>query len=116
MSFMAKAPEESSPSSNDSQLERTRRPSCLNWSIVKALDMPSDFVLKSIEFTIQDEEETEKPIHSTVIEVHESKPELPEEGWSFEEALLDENHCYAIAAQSVAEKTIFDEDSTGRNS
>ncbi|KAF9995488.1 hypothetical protein BGZ80_011800 [Entomortierella chlamydospora] len=108
MSFMAEAPEESSPSSNESQLERTRRPWCLNGSIVKALDAPSDFVLKSIEFTIQDEEETEKPIHSTVIEVRESKPGLPEEGWSFEEALLDENHRYAIAAQSVAEKTIFD--------
>ncbi|KAF9159038.1 hypothetical protein BGX20_003135, partial [Mortierella sp. AD010] len=108
MSFMAEAPEESSSPSNDRQLKRFYRLWCLKESIIKALDAPSDFDLKSIEFTIQDEEETEKPIHSTVIEVHESKPELPEEGWSFEEALLDENHCYAIAAQSVAEKTIFD--------
>ena len=40
-----------------------------------------------------------QPILSTMIEVHEPKPELlPEEGWSFEEALLDSDHCYAIAA------------------
>ncbi|KAF9148875.1 hypothetical protein BGX21_004845, partial [Mortierella sp. AD011] len=48
------------------------------------------------------------PIHSTVIEVHEPKSELPEEGWSFEEALLDKGHCYAIAAQSDEEKSILD--------
>ncbi|KAF9355597.1 hypothetical protein BGX26_006374 [Mortierella sp. AD094] len=105
---MAEASKESSPSCNESQLKRFYRLWCLKESIAKALDVRSDFDLKSFEFTIQDEEETEKPIHSTVIEVHESKPELPEEGWSFEEALLDEDHCYAIAAQSDMEKTILD--------
>ncbi|KAF9943493.1 hypothetical protein BGZ65_000950, partial [Modicella reniformis] len=44
-----------------------------------------------------------------MIEVHESTPELlPQEGWSFEEALLDSDHCYAIAAQSMVEETILD--------
>ncbi|KAF9111649.1 hypothetical protein BGX27_004629 [Mortierella sp. AM989] len=107
MTFMADASEASSPSCTESQLRRFYRLWCLKESIIKALDAPSNFDLKSFEFTIQDEEETEKPIHSTVIEVHEPKPDLPEEGWSFEEALLDEDHCYAIAAQSE-EKTILD--------
>ncbi|KAF9323252.1 hypothetical protein BG006_001628, partial [Podila minutissima] len=44
------------------------------------------------------------PILSTSIEVHEPTPELlPEKGWSFEEALLDSDHCYAIAAQTETE-------------
>ncbi|KAF9576498.1 hypothetical protein EC968_007976 [Mortierella alpina] len=86
------------------QLRRFYRLWCLKESIVKALDAAEDFNLKSIELTIQDEQETEKPILSTVVEVHEPKPEiLPEEGWSFEEALLDEDHCYAIAAQTEPE-------------
>lgn len=32
--------------------------------------------------------------------VHETTPEFSEEGWTFEEALLDQDHCYAIAMQS----------------
>ncbi|KAF9323399.1 hypothetical protein BGZ91_003599 [Linnemannia elongata] len=108
ITFMVKAssPESSSPdcASVDAQLKRFYRLWCLKESIVKALDINSDFDLKSIEFTIQDEEETEKPILSTVIGVHEPKPEvLSEEGWSFEEALLDSDHCYAIAAQTETE-------------
>ncbi|KAF9080131.1 hypothetical protein BGX23_002609, partial [Mortierella sp. AD031] len=110
ITFMVKAsPESSSPdcASVDAQLKRFYRLWCLKESIVKALDISSDFDLKSIEFTIQDEEETEKPILSTVIGVHEPKPELlSEEGWSFEEALLDSDHCYAIAAQTQAETAV----------
>ncbi|KAF8941008.1 hypothetical protein BGZ47_007518 [Haplosporangium gracile] len=108
ITFMVKAssPESSPPdcASVDAQLKRFYRLWCLKESIVKALDINSDFDLKSIEFTIQDEEETEKPILSTVIGVHEPKPELlSEDGWSFEEALLDSDHCYAIAAQTETE-------------
>jgi len=85
----------------ETQLRRFYRLWCLKESIVKALDVGIDFNLKSIEMTIQDTEETQTPILSTVMEVHDPKPELlPEEGWSFEEALLDSDHCYAIAAQS----------------
>ncbi|KAG0078283.1 hypothetical protein BGZ90_005555, partial [Linnemannia elongata] len=43
------------------------------------------------------------PTLSTRLQVHEPSPEFPEEGWSFEEALLDADHCYAIAAQSEME-------------
>ncbi|KAG0045194.1 hypothetical protein BGZ83_009568 [Gryganskiella cystojenkinii] len=107
MNFMAEAGEGSdsgdsaSEPMGDCQLRRFYRLWCLKESIVKALDVGIDFNLKSIEFTIQDPEETQTPILSTVIEVHEPKPELlPEEGWSFEEALLDSDHCYAIAAQT----------------
>lgn len=58
----ASSPESSSPdcASVDAQLKRFYRLWCLKESIVKALDINSDFDLKSIEFTIQDEEETEK--------------------------------------------------------
>lgn len=60
----ASSPESSSPdcASVDAQLKRFYRLWCLKESIVKALDIDSDFDLKSIEFTIQDEEETEKVI------------------------------------------------------
>ncbi|KAF9922706.1 hypothetical protein FBU30_007163 [Linnemannia zychae] len=108
--FMVMAPQSSSESecaSVDAQLKRFYRLWCLKESIVKALDITSGFDLKSIEFTIQDEEETEKPILSTVIGVHEPKPEvLSEEGWSFEEALLDADHCYAIAAQTTTHSSV----------
>ncbi|KAK3830011.1 MAG: hypothetical protein J3R72DRAFT_456242 [Linnemannia gamsii] len=98
---LASSEPEDCAASVDAQLKRFYRLWCLKESIVKALDIHSDFDLKSIEFTIQDEEETQKPILSTVIGVHEPKPEeLSEEGWSFEEALLDADHCYAIAAQT----------------
>ncbi|KAF9123807.1 hypothetical protein BGW39_008681 [Mortierella sp. 14UC] len=101
--------------SDDAQLKRFYRLWCLKESIVKALDINSDFDLKSIEFTIQDEEETEKPILSTVIGVHEPKPEeLSEKGWSFEEALLDSDHCYAIAAQT--ENTTSEDGSSSASS
>ncbi|KAF9433429.1 hypothetical protein BGZ76_009477 [Entomortierella beljakovae] len=108
MTFMAEASKESSSASIEGQLKRFYRLWCLKESIVKALDTRDDLDPRSFEFTIQDEEETEKPIHSTIVEVHKPKPELPEEGWSFEEALLDEDHCYAIAAQSDMDKTILD--------
>ncbi|KAF9385924.1 hypothetical protein CPC16_007789 [Podila verticillata] len=89
---------------SENQLRRFYRLWCLKESITKALGVGLDFDLRSIEFTIQDEEETVKPILSTVIEVHEPTSELlPEEGWSFEEALLDSDHCYAIAAQTEAD-------------
>ncbi|KAF8918018.1 hypothetical protein BGZ58_004952 [Dissophora ornata] len=74
---------------------------CLKESVVKALGVGIDFNLKSFEFTIQDAEETITPIHSTEIEVLEHSLKLPSEGWYFEEALLDDNHCYAIAAQTT---------------
>ncbi|KAG0365074.1 hypothetical protein BGZ54_006879 [Gamsiella multidivaricata] len=110
MLFMIEAATASSEPCVESQIKRFSRLWCLKESIIKALDVRPDFDLKTIEVTIQDEEETEKPIRSTVIAVHEPKPEvLPEEGWSFEEALLDSGHCYAIAAQSDLDKsTILD--------
>ncbi|KAI1319780.1 hypothetical protein EDD11_003165 [Mortierella claussenii] len=109
ITFMVDAATETSQPCAESQLKRFYRLWCLKESIIKALDVQPDFDLKTIEFTIQDEEETEKPILSTMIEVHEPKPELlPQEGWSFEEALLDADHCYAIAAQSAMEKSILD--------
>ncbi|KAF8925660.1 hypothetical protein EDD21DRAFT_8424 [Dissophora ornata] len=108
MTFMEAATESSGPCT-ENQLRRFYRLWCLKESIINALDVRSNFDLKTIEFTIQDEEETEMPILSTVIAVHDPKPELlPEEGWSFEEALLDSDHCYAIAAQSVMETSILD--------
>ena len=61
ITFMVKA--SSSPedcASVDAQLKRFYRLWCLKESIVNALDISSGFDLKSIEFTIQDEEETEK--------------------------------------------------------
>ncbi|KAG0026501.1 hypothetical protein BGZ82_009446 [Podila clonocystis] len=88
---------------SENQLRRFYRLWCLKESIVKALGVGYEFDLRSIEFIIQDKEETVKPILSTSIEVHEPTLELPEEGWSFEEALLDSDHCYAIAAQTETE-------------
>ncbi|KAG0324403.1 hypothetical protein BG004_003476 [Podila humilis] len=91
----------STSTASENQLRRFYRLWCLKESMAKALGLGLDFDLRSIEFTIQDEEETIKPIISTSIEVHEPSPDLlPEEGWSFEEALLDSDHCYAIAAQT----------------
>ncbi|KAF9904713.1 hypothetical protein BX616_001219 [Lobosporangium transversale] len=109
ITFMAEASAEGTQPCTETQLKRFYRLWCLKESTIKALDVRPDFDLKTIEFVIHDEEETEKPILSTVIEVHEPKPEqLPEEGWAFEEALLDADHCYAIAAQSLMEKAILD--------
>ena len=106
---MAEAGEDDAEPMAETQLKRFYRLWCLKESIVKALDVGVDFNLKTIEMTIQDTEETEKPILSTVMEVHGSKPELLlcEEGWSFEEALLDSDHCYAIAAQSSPSPSSF---------
>ncbi|KAF9921858.1 hypothetical protein FBU30_008078 [Linnemannia zychae] len=104
IAFMKDAPADpSEPSGTRSQLKRFYRMWCLKESIAKALGVGIDFNLKSFEFDIQDEEETTKPILSTRIQVHDPPPELPEEGWSFEEALLDDEHCYAVAAQSEME-------------
>ncbi|KAG0304976.1 hypothetical protein BGZ98_004765 [Dissophora globulifera] len=57
MKFMTDA---SSPSRSETQLKRFYRLWCLKESMIKALDVSSDFDLKTIEFTIQDNEETEK--------------------------------------------------------
>ncbi|KAF9149275.1 hypothetical protein BG015_008939 [Linnemannia schmuckeri] len=104
VAFMRNAPADpSSPSGTAPQLKRFYRMWCLKESIVKALGVGIDFNLKSFEFDVQDEEETSKPTLSTRIQVHEPSIEFPEEGWSFEEALLDADHCYAIAAQSEME-------------
>ncbi|KAF9428235.1 hypothetical protein BGZ94_002992 [Podila epigama] len=84
----------------NSQLRRFYRMWCLKESIVKALGVGIDFDLKSFEFSIQEEEESLKPIWSTTIHVHKPTPGFPEDGWAFEEALLDQDHCYAIAVQS----------------
>ncbi|KAG0034719.1 hypothetical protein BGZ81_003417 [Podila clonocystis] len=90
----------SSMTSTNSQLRRFYRLWCLKESIVKALGVGIDFNLKSFEFSVQEEDETLKPILSTTVHVHETTPEFSEESWSFEEALLDQDHCYAIAMQS----------------
>ncbi|KAF9313390.1 hypothetical protein BG003_005254 [Podila horticola] len=90
----------SSTTSINSQLRRFYRIWCLKESIVKALGVGIDFNLKSFEFSVQEEDETVKPILSTTVQVHETTPEFSEEGWSFEEGLLDQDHCYAIAMQS----------------
>ncbi|KAG0203996.1 hypothetical protein BGX28_003924 [Mortierella sp. GBA30] len=112
MMFMTEAANDADASSmplcinaeSNQQRRRLYRLWCLKGSVVNALDVASDFDLKSIELTIQDQEETEKPILSTVVEVHNSKPQvLPDESWSVEEALLDSDHCYAIAAQAEPE-------------
>ncbi|KAK3841398.1 MAG: 4'-phosphopantetheinyl transferase superfamily [Linnemannia gamsii] len=104
VAFMKNAPADpSSPTGTGPQLKRFYRMWCLKESIVKALGVGIDFNLKSFEFDVQDDEETTKPTLSTRIQVHEPSPEFPEEGWSFEEALLDADHCYAIAAQSEME-------------
>ncbi|KAF8953268.1 hypothetical protein BGZ52_000331 [Haplosporangium bisporale] len=89
----------SSITSTNSQLRRFYRMWCLKESVVKALGVGIDFNLKSFEFSIQ-EDETIKPIMSTTVQVHEITPEFSKEGWTFEEALLDQDHCYAIAMQS----------------
>ncbi|KAG0286741.1 hypothetical protein BGZ96_009208 [Linnemannia gamsii] len=104
VAFMTDAPADPlSPSGTAAQLKRFYRMWCLKESIVKALGVGIHFNLKSFEFDVQDEEETTKPTLSTRIQVYEPSPEFPEEGWSFEEALLDAEHCYAIAAQSEME-------------
>ncbi|KAF9988748.1 hypothetical protein BGZ65_001262, partial [Modicella reniformis] len=56
LTFMTEASTESS----ESQTRRFYRLWCLKESTIKALDAQPDFDLKTIEFTIQDEEETEK--------------------------------------------------------
>ncbi|KAF9091282.1 hypothetical protein BGX29_007813 [Mortierella sp. GBA35] len=104
VAFMRDAPADpTSPSGTAPQLKRFYRMWCLKESIVKALGVGIDFNLKSFEFDVQDEEETTKPTLSTRIQVYEPSPEFPEEGWLFEEALLDPDHCYAIAAQTEME-------------
>lgn len=58
---MQEAPvEDSSQSLMEYRLKRFYRLWCLKESMIKALDVQSGFDLKTIEFTIQDEEETEK--------------------------------------------------------
>ncbi|KAG0357468.1 hypothetical protein BG005_003496 [Podila minutissima] len=96
LAFMSDA----SVTSTNSQLRRFYRIWCLKESVVKALGVGIDFNLKSFEFSVQEEDETLKPILSTTVQVREATPEFSEEGWSFEEALLDKDHCYAIAIQS----------------
>ncbi|KAG0216486.1 hypothetical protein B0O80DRAFT_96920 [Mortierella sp. GBAus27b] len=113
MTFMGEASSSSAAGSPESVMENRQRRFfrlwCLKESILKALNVKEKVDPKSFEITIRDVEETEKPILSTVIEVHEPKPELiPPEGWSFEEALLDSWHCYAIAAQSMVQNSILD--------
>ncbi|KAF9583497.1 hypothetical protein BGW38_009342, partial [Lunasporangiospora selenospora] len=43
------------------------------------------------------------PVLTTRMHANDSTLEVQEDGWTFEEALLDENHCYAIAAQTEME-------------
>ncbi|KAF9103587.1 hypothetical protein BGX27_010507, partial [Mortierella sp. AM989] len=101
LSYMKSAPiDPTAPSDTRNQLRRFYRMWCLKESIVKALGVGIDFDLKSFEFLIQDEVNTQQPILSTKMQVHEPTSNFPEEGWWFEEALLDEDHCYAIAAQA----------------
>ncbi|KAF9978567.1 hypothetical protein BGZ73_001740 [Actinomortierella ambigua] len=87
-------------SSHAQQLRRFYRLWCLKESVVKAIGVGIDYNLKALEFTVNDPEESLKPKMSTSMQVLVPQPELTEEGWSFEEALLDDNHCYAIAIQN----------------
>ncbi|KAF9272824.1 hypothetical protein BGZ68_002055 [Mortierella alpina] len=104
MAFMKRAAADpAAPLATANQLRRFYRMWCLKESVVKALGVGLDFNLKSFEFSITDTEQTTQPTLTTVMQVHEPSPEFPEEGWSFEEALLDPDHCYAIAAQTEME-------------
>ncbi|KAI1320015.1 hypothetical protein EDD11_002346 [Mortierella claussenii] len=114
MSFMKSAPADpAAPGSTNNQLRRFYRMWCLKESIVKALGVGIDFNLKSFEFAIQEEEHTEKSILSTTMRVYQPTPDFPEEGWSFEEGLLDQDHCYAIAAHTEMEDAKPMMDGTG---
>ncbi|KAG0198218.1 hypothetical protein BGX28_008331 [Mortierella sp. GBA30] len=110
MTFMRKVPlDPSSSSVTNTQLRRFYRMWCLKESIVKALGIGIDFNLASFEFTTHDTELTLKPTLTTTMEVHEPSSEFPAQGWSFEEALLDQDHCYAIAAhKDVAKDSVMD--------
>ncbi|KAG0227359.1 4'-phosphopantetheinyl transferase superfamily [Mortierella sp. GBAus27b] len=98
MAYMKSAPHDpDAPASSKNQLKRFYRMWCLKESVVKALGTGIDYNLQSFEFIAQ-EEETAKPVTSTTMRVYEQTDDLTEEGWAFEEALLDDDHCYAIAA------------------
>ncbi|KAF9901633.1 hypothetical protein BX616_002197 [Lobosporangium transversale] len=101
LSFVKNAPSDLLDSQNASnQRRRFCRVWCLKESVGKALGVGIDYNLRSVEFSIHEEEETQKPIHSTTMQVHSPTPDFPGDGWSFEEALLDDEHCYAVAAHS----------------
>ncbi|KAG0303102.1 hypothetical protein BGZ98_006995 [Dissophora globulifera] len=109
MAFMKDTFENSdTPSSTNDKLRRFYRMWCLKESVVKALGFGIEFNLKSFEFTIHDEDETTTPIHSTTMQVLEPSPDFPGDGWWFEEALLDSNHCYAIATLTEGGETVLD--------
>ncbi|KAF9352185.1 hypothetical protein BGX34_000131 [Mortierella sp. NVP85] len=106
LDYMKAAPHDpDAPNSTNNQLKRFYRMWCLKESVVKALGVGIDFNLQSFEFIAQ-EEETAKPITSTKMRVYEPSDNFKEEGWVFEEALLDDNHCYAIAAHLGTEEEV----------
>ncbi|KAG0243597.1 hypothetical protein BGW41_001808 [Actinomortierella wolfii] len=82
---------------HEHQLRRFYRLWCLKESVVKAIGVGIDYNLKAIEFTVKDPEESLKPKMSTTMQIVQPLDDLTEEGWTLEEALLDEKHCYAIA-------------------
>ncbi|KAF9188953.1 hypothetical protein BGZ51_000201 [Haplosporangium sp. Z 767] len=100
IAFMKDAPlDPEAPTSTNNNLRRFYRMWCLKEATVKSLGIGIDCNLKSFEFVIQDTEETTEPILTTTLRVLEPSSIQLEDNWCFEEALLDNNHCYAIAAR-----------------
>ncbi|KAI7826092.1 4'-phosphopantetheinyl transferase superfamily [Gamsiella multidivaricata] len=114
LAFMNSAPlDQDASSRSDDQFRRFYRLWCLKESVVKTLGVGIDFNLQSFEFVIQNEEEVLEPTLSTRMDVYVPSDLLPREGWFFEEALLDQDHCYAIAAltdtpESVEQGSVMD--------
>ncbi|KAF9438559.1 hypothetical protein BGZ76_006941 [Entomortierella beljakovae] len=102
LAWMRKVPADPAPPpSIRYHLKKFYRLWCLKEAIVKALGVGmSDGTFKTFEFTIDQEEETLTPILSTEIVVHVPSEELPRDVWTIEEALLDEEHCYAVAVHT----------------
>ncbi|KAG0248430.1 hypothetical protein BG011_000094, partial [Mortierella polycephala] len=104
IAFMKDAPLDlEAPSSTNNSMRRFYRMWCLKEAMVKSLGIGIDFNLKSFEFVIQDTEEGTEPILTTTLRILEPSSMHLKDGWCFEEALLDNDHCYAIAARVETE-------------
>ncbi|KAF9987577.1 hypothetical protein BGZ65_003009 [Modicella reniformis] len=96
--YMNDAPHDLNAPTSTNNFRRFNRMWCLKESVVKALGTGIVYDLQSFEFLVHEEETMEPPVTSTKMRVHRATEDLNEQGWTFEEALLDDNHCYAIAA------------------
>lgn len=90
---------ESSPSNTENQVKRFYRLWCLKESMIKALNAQSDFDLKTIEFTIQDEEETEKVQCSSTL-----LPSLPLQ-FDFHQKSSCEEQCMRVPPPFIGDLT-----------